>query len=469
LLEPSVSLFNTLLMSDMCSRDSRTGDSRGVSLARAKSQGGQSLLILALALPMLLGMVGLAFDVGYLEFMRRLAQTAADAGAMAGVSGLPYGTGCASGTPCYAGVMAATTANGFINGSNGVTVTIHNAPTSGAYAGKAAAVEVLVTQTEPTFFLKMIGAGNSSVSARAVAASAAGGCVYTMNPTASGSFSVAIAVFQTNCGIYINSNSASAVNLSFLSLVNTTPARSGVVGGVSTFFSSFTPPPVTGIAPFNDPLAYLTKPTAGSCIATPLTVITTTPQPISPSGGVLGHCLSLTINGSSGSSITLNPGEYNSISASPAFGATVTFNPGTYIIKGGPLNIGPSIAGTFNGSNVTFYLASTAGALTVNGFQFLNFVAPTTGQLAGILFFQDPGNVNTATIDGLNFGVLQGSLYFPKAALNFTGCCTNAQYSILVADTISVQLDLSNTMNVIGSNYSSLPGGSPIKRTVLVE
>src|SRR5271157_3787299 len=66
-----------------------------VFLTRRKSQGGQTIILLAVALPLIFGMVGLAFDIGYFEYKQRLLQTAADAGAIAGAINLSYGTATA--------------------------------------------------------------------------------------------------------------------------------------------------------------------------------------------------------------------------------------------------------------------------------------------------------------------------------------------------------------------------------------
>ena len=72
-------------------------------MIRRKSQGGQALILVAVALPVLLAMVGLAFDVGFLEMMNRTAQTAADSAAIAGAVDLPYGTMTTSAPGCFGG------------------------------------------------------------------------------------------------------------------------------------------------------------------------------------------------------------------------------------------------------------------------------------------------------------------------------------------------------------------------------
>ncbi len=134
---------------------------------------------------------------------------------------------------------------------------------------------------------------------------------------------------------------------------------------------------------------------------------------------------------------------------------------GTYIVTGS-INIGNNASLT--GTNVTFY--ETAGTLNLQGGATFTLAAPTSGSLAGILFWQAKGDTNTATIDNGANSSLTGAFYFPGATLTLAGGVSVAPYSIIVAQ----QINLSNgTTLTTNGNYSSLSGGSPIKDAVLVE
>jgi uncharacterized membrane protein len=76
---------------------------------------------------MLLGAMGLAFDVGYLEYTQRQMQTAADAAAQGGAQEIVRGNS----TGVVAAADADATSNGFTSGTNSVTVTINNPPQTG--------------------------------------------------------------------------------------------------------------------------------------------------------------------------------------------------------------------------------------------------------------------------------------------------------------------------------------------------
>src|SRR3954447_21285343 len=98
-------------------------------------------IIMAIALPVVIGAAGLGVEAGKWYMVKRQAQTAADTGAFAGALEMAAGT---SGNAKPAAVQEAGR-NGFTEGGN-VTVQVNIPPTSGSQAGKANAVEVIVTR-----------------------------------------------------------------------------------------------------------------------------------------------------------------------------------------------------------------------------------------------------------------------------------------------------------------------------------
>ena len=87
-------------------------------------------------------------------------QSAADAGAVAGADEIAIG---GSSTAITAAAKDAASHNGFADGgtrpgaSNTITVAVHNPPTSGPFAANSNAVQVDVSQTQPTYFMKVLG------------------------------------------------------------------------------------------------------------------------------------------------------------------------------------------------------------------------------------------------------------------------------------------------------------------------
>jgi hypothetical protein len=384
-------------------------------------QSGQALVLAVFGLVVLLGAAGLAVDMGYLRYERRLQQSAADSAALAGAAALGVGA---------AYTTAATddaTLNGFQDGQGNIHVT----PTQLTFNGNANSVQVDLVNTYNTFFMRIFGAAMSTatVSVSAVAQySGSRGCMYSLK--GGGGITAGGNVDIPNCGVIDDQDLSGGGSL--------TAASIGVHGASS---ATTTPPAVTGILQAADPLSYLPTPGAGGCTMTSNYTGTTTVP------------------------VTLSPGTYCGITFSGppnGFNQNVTFNPGTYVITGpGGLSF-MGTGGHVRGAGVTFYLSG--GTVNFGTGQRVRFTAPTNGNYAGILFFQDPGNAAAATINGAAGSHLEGAFYFPNATLNMNGAGTGAPYMIFVAKTLNLNTDISFL-----SDYTSLPNGSPIKSAVLVE
>ena len=224
-------------------------------MKRLHDDNGQVLIIAALCMTCLLGFVAVAVDVGLLLREKRLLQLAADSAAIAGAAELINGD-------VTAGARADATLNGVTNGTNGATVTVNNGPSSGPHINNTAYVEVIASQNQPTFFMRLFGRTSMTVSARAVATTVpSSGCVYTLtstgtdiNLTGSGSMTL------PNCGIMVNSNSSQAINLTGSG--NITAQSIGIVGNYNkTGSGTISPTPVTSMASISDPLSSISPPT----------------------------------------------------------------------------------------------------------------------------------------------------------------------------------------------------------------
>jgi hypothetical protein len=401
---------------------------------------GQALLAATFGLVVLLGAAGLAVDVGYLRYQRRLQQSAADSAALAGAAEAAAGNATAA-------ARQDASLNGYTNGVNNVTINVNGAFPFGTQTG----VQVQVSAVHPTFFMRIFGVNTATVSTAAVAvASSAQNCVYALNTfgtviTNSGTLTANVPA--PGCGLLADAN---------LHNTGTISAASVSVHGTASG-SATNPAAVTGIVQAGDPLYRLTAPGAGGCKAN---------FPPGNDGIING------VNGVTPTpTYTLTPGTYCSgITISKR--ANVILKAGTYVITGsaGANGISWNGAGTVttSGGGVTIYVARGAGQVQINNLagsaEQLSLVAPTNGAYTGILFYQDPGNALAATIDGKSVSTLQGALFFPAATLNLSNI-NAAAYTITVANSLA----FSGTVNLGRSDYSSLTGGSPIKNAVLVE
>jgi hypothetical protein len=408
----------------------------GSTIRMQAMRRGFVLVTMIISLTILVAFLGLSIDVGYEQYTKVRMQTAADAAALGGAREL-----AASGsTNLVSAAQGDASTNGFTNGQNSVTITVNSPPSTGYSTTDSTAVEVLISQTVPTFFMQVLGFSSGTVRARAVArtegGSAASSCFFTLDPSMSNAFAVSNGVnVSSSCGIMVNSNSNTALTATGGAKL-TAPSISVVGKYTVNNGASISPAPTQGVAAASNPFSSLATPSVGACNYTNYTV-----------GG--------------GATVTINPGVYcNGLNI--ANGATVTLNPGNYILKGGGFTLGGGARVT--GTGVMFYNTYATG-YSYGPINFANgttetFTAPTSGTYAGILMFQDPtvaGGAASSFAGGTN-ATLTGTLYFPTTALSFSNGAS-AAYTIIVADSVSFTGGVT-----INNNYASLPGGvSPIK------
>ncbi len=419
---------------------------------------GQILVLATISMVMLLGFTALAVDMGYLYSTRRRMQTAADAAAVAGATALRDGESYTSAADDVASF------NGFTNSQNNVTVTVSEPTLPSPYPSDVTYVEVDISQTVPTYFLRVLGYKSMKVGARAVSGAVAGpACIYALDPSDSGTFSLTgNANINSQCGLIDDSTSSSG-----LSLTGNITLKATSIGVVGSSFSksgnvTISPQPVENLAALPDPLSGQAKsaaPSAGTCtqqagksgsenwsgnigtLTVPAGVynggisISGNVTAVTFSAGNYGN--SVNFNGNGGS-LVFNPGQYqnggsgNSITLN---GNTATsFNAGTYTFCGAVDIIGNSTVtlrpGTYFGginitgnANVTFspgtYILA-GGGLTVTGNSTLNGTGVTFYDTRATGYAYAPidltGN-ETANLSAPTSGTFEGFLFFQDPSL----------------------------------------------------
>src|SRR6266542_169668 len=395
---------------------------------------GNVLVYTVLSTLFLFFAVGLGVDLSHLYMAKAELQNAADAGALAGAKGLQHNP--VSERIQVAVDQAVNTMNlnkyNFNNKTFAAVMTTADQRTLVTF-GKTldSSDEIVDPKTEAqaqadadpstfkyvrvstpsvpvnVFFASPILGSSQTLNARAIAGASGGngGCIYALNPTANNALVVSSSTVNVQCGVFVDSSSSSGLAASgscnltapVISVVQTSCSQCGCVN----------PSPQFGQPAVVDPLLYLQPPTVGAC---PPAIPINNGTVLDP--GV--YCGGITINSKTG----------------------VKFNPGTYILNGGGLTIhGGS---TVSGAGVTFYNTGTPGTWAYKPIDISSsggtLTAPTTGPLAGILFFQDPANTQKAVISGGNILKLEGALYFPTAILEFSGASSSVSaYLVLVA------------------------------------
>jgi Flp pilus assembly protein TadG len=152
--------------------------------SRARKYGGareaKVLVLLAILLPVLLGMVGLVLDGGMMMTGYRDLQQVSDAAATTAAMALSNGANAAD------AITQATTCVNSWNGFNNATVVVNIPPSTGPYVGNGNYAEVLLSQNQTMNFMQVVGINpQQTVSVRSVAgvqSSTAGAAVVVLDP-----------------------------------------------------------------------------------------------------------------------------------------------------------------------------------------------------------------------------------------------------------------------------------------------
>ncbi|MGH8011402.1 MAG: pilus assembly protein TadG-related protein, partial [Candidatus Binataceae bacterium] len=319
-------------------------------------RSGQTLVLAALSMVVMVGFVALAVDVGLLLTIKRRMQTAADAGAIAAATALRTGGDFGQITQAADGIAS-------LNGFSAVDVTVYSPPEHGdpAYVGNAGYVEVDVAKAEPTYFLRALGYRSIDVSAKAISgAEPAPVCVYALDRLVAGAMKVTGngTSVKVACGVMDDSDSADALDSS--EGAGLSAASIGVSGSYNP--GTFVPTPITGVAPIADPLASLPAPPATACNRE--TVTDSGGYPASGSQPANGSSFEvpakvyrkgISLDGSF-RAVTFQQGTYgNGITISGDIGTT-TFNPGQYQSAAGQdsIDISGSTNAIFTPGDYTF-------------------------------------------------------------------------------------------------------------------
>ena len=394
---------------------------RRILLRFGGEESGNYAIMAALTMPVVVGLGGLGTEAGLWVYSQQTAQGAADLAAYgAALTEINGGSGTTE-------AKAAAASYGFVDGVNGVTVTVNTPPQSGTHRTTAGAVEVIVRKPQSRMISSLFGSGSVNVSGRAVAvANGSGPCLVALAPSGSGTVSIGgnSQVTLSGCTLYDDSNHSSAVNIGGSAKLSAFAVD--VVGGVSgTSSITATAGIVTGASVYADPYAAASF---GSYSSLPCLTQSSTATTLSAGR----YC----------SGITLNAGQ------------TLTLNSGIYYIDGSVNGSGLSIAGnaTLTGDGVTLVFTGSGSKWAdakISSNATVDLSSPTTGT-AGIVLFGDPNmpqNTNFK-LEGGGTQIFGGAIYLPKGALTFNGgSSTGTKCTQLVAYTASFSGNSNLAMN----------------------
>jgi hypothetical protein len=407
-------------------------------------------ITIALMMTAFAGMVGLSVDLADWYGTRRAMQSAVDAAALGGAREMLNG-----GTSAQ--VTTAATTDGNLNASGlarGGTFNIQP---------NMAAQTVTVTMTKSAdVFLSGLFLGSTptiTVTAEAGLITTAPAqpeyCLRIMSPNAAGALTLSgsSSIQASGCPIAVNSTSATAINLSGNTRINSKSICGP--GGSIVSGSSVLSPGETSCSAATDPYANMTPPSNVN-------------DPCQYTNYTINNNNTATYINSSGQTVTINgtyPQQYSTIPMSPGVycgginiagnggDANVSFGSGVYVIRNGGLIAGNST--TASGTGVSFYLTGTGGVSMSNSTNF-SITAPTSGEMAGIAIYQDqsePAGTITENLSGNSTLTFTGLLYFGNQNVSVSGSSEDqsAAFTWMVAYTLNYS---GYSTLYLNSNYS---------------
>jgi Flp pilus assembly protein TadG len=321
------------------------------SLARfAAATSGNTVIVFALALPVLVGGVGVGVDYTLAAATRSKMQGVADAAAVAAAQELIL----ARSDPAKIAAVATTFVNAMLQA---VTITTN-------VDVNASTVQVVLSKTYTSMMGSFVQSNGIALSVRATARmnGSLPLCLLGLDPSSPGTLGLQASAQLTASVCLVQSDSTSPAGIQSQ---NSATMLAGLIcssgGKVQTSNANFSPQPTTDCPAVPDPLKARMTPSVGACNQTNKVADGTT-ETLQP--GVYCGGLKITNN------------------------ASVTLASGIFIIKDGPLivNYGASL----NGTNVALFLTGTLSNLTFDVHSTISLTAPTDGPLAGILIFDDP-------------------------------------------------------------------------------
>jgi len=362
-----------------------------------RDKRGSVAIMTALLGTALIGFAALAVDVSVWEGNVGSMQGAADQAALA--AGLVMSAGKSAARKEAKGIAAA---DGFVDGTGNVGVTVNIPPATGSYVSNSNAIEVVITQLQTTFLSGVRLPSPPVAAVRAVAApTPASTCVLMLSPGQGIASSGTGGIDAGACNIYVNGTSACDVVLAGTTNITGFDVFLGETSQANCSAGS------SKVAATNE-LHYGVPPALDPYASRKI------PKPLPPCQNV----------NTSPSSITLKPGTYCGLSLSTSGSAqkSVTLESGVYVFDGGGLNISGNVQ--VNGSNVSLVFTSSGsqyGSVNVSGNSNINLTPMTSGVTAGIAIWLDKAGNAGLNSSGSNNLTITGAIYAPNAVINWSG------------------------------------------------
>lgn len=387
----------------------------------ASKQGNMSTIMAVMSLA-LIGAVGVAVDVSVMFSQSSAMKKALESGLLAAAREAPVVGWDETKIKSIVDRYVAENLQSAATGSATYTLSVTPDAASGRIAGR-------IEQRGHGYFVAGLFRQDPqlAVDAEALLVSSANTCVLTLDPSSAATLAMTgnAQLSGSNCGIFANSNDVKAIDVDSGSRITSVAICSA--GGVDYRAGDLVPSPQTDCPPQPDPLAGRAPPVFGGCNHTNLQINYST----SLNPGV--YCGGLKIIGNS----------------------DVTLNPGVYVIKDGEFKIDGNAE--LSGTGVGFFVTGPTAKISFGTATSVSLTAPTTGPLAGILFYEDRNSPEGREflIESKDAGQLIGAIYLPKGYLlvkNTPNFAEGSAWTAVIAREVRAEEGATLKFN---SNYSA--------------
>lgn len=472
-------------------------------------RGGAVVVIFAVALPVMLGALGLGIELGMWYLEKRRIQEAADTGALQGAFALRANSAFTESDLTDAATVAAG-----LSGYGSASIDAKNPPTKGNFITDTSAVQVTVDVAHPTYFINVFGIKSIPIEARAVATQggsptdacilALGNFCTTTSPKNPLTIIGNATLDLTDCGIHANGKCPNAMDLSGSSITGATC----ITGEGQVNYGNYCGEPDGVLAGCGSGSAYVNEPcgaphTTGSPIDDPFEDLHVPPTPAScsnslaalePEDGLLTRFARLieqvflvpTARAAKGGGgpITISPGCFN---INSPVNDEVHLNPGVYYFKGGIKFHGP-----ITGTDVILIVVDPAGDIDINANNGVNISAPEPSTIiasdgtvnplfadvAGdlndsggaawgnmLIYNNTAGSSSCSTINGNSVNTFVGAIYMPEACMTFNGdasVASNHNCLMVVADELSFSGNVGMSTAGCGADSNLFQGATTV-------
>jgi len=394
-----------------------------------RDEYGGIALPLAIALPLVMLLIGVSLDMRRVTTFKQELQTIADNGALYAARELAISSNDTARVEAVAVSYAST------------TVARDGASIFAEADTQKQMVKLSISASPDVYFMNPFEMIKSvQVEAEAQLTGSSGNlCLIALTETNSSAIEINNKAKLTaeDCAIYSNSLSAQSLRVNPTASISVDQVF--LAGGYQGNVKNLSSAPVTDAPKISDPLAGRQPPSSVGCDYNDYTV-NESQQEASLQPGI--YCGGLTVDN-----------------------ALVIVNPGEYIIKNGPLEV--VNGGSLLGADAGFYLTGTDAKIHFAADSNIDLSAPRSGRLAGLLFFSNVNNPEAKTsgngkklkgghiIRSDNARRLVGTIYLPDDKLVVDGetpVADQSEYTVIVAKAF----ELNNGPNlVLQTDYAS--------------